>query len=638
MFTIGASQQGGQIDTVFVDNFKANRTTQKIPPGWKFISNINGTREGGTTQSSGPRLFYFATTGNFGEGFYFRSTAANDTGRVVYGLYPDYRLHLKAGKHQISFYYVGWKQAESCTFSLADTLGNVVYTATASSPNNLGVSQGTSVVVTNATLHEWTFIVPSETDYVMSWKCVGNWREMLLGNIKIISIPSTASLYKNMLNSALNIAQSAKLVADSSLYDGNEKTALLSAIQKYTGVSYTAPSAYKAASAELTNAASALLAHKANVDTYFSYLGTANTRLAANANTKYARLSAYPKLQTAINQYGAINVQDDALVKVANDTINYYSSLLQNLITNGVPALTYRLNKAIALAQTLRVDTLYADLIKTAQEALTDDDNLVNTLNEKNKQFLHHNLALNLIQFGNSWEDSTKIDSLELTSYIKNPNFYTMQTTAKLDNTTFPGWVTSGLSGAGPSTLATAINPVVDTYVSVYNVAIDYFQQTITGLPAGVYNLHMKTRTGDPTANGKTLDDIKGKYYYYVVQGTDTIKTDFMITAFGLPSTPTVIKNVKIVDGTVTMGVHTGTVSGYTPSLFWGDPALYMVGKAEGYPYTGIKAGSAVNPSVKEIQYYSIEGYRINHPVKGITIVKKIFENGAVEVNKIWMK
>lgn len=637
MVTLGAST-GGDADTVFVDNFKAQGENY-VPAGWRFNSTANGNREGGTSQGSGPRTFLFSPIGNFEMGFYFRSTTDTDNANIQYGTYPDKRLHLKAGKHIISFYTVGWKQAEKPVFTVKDTLGNVAFTKEVASPNNLGgVKTGGGVVkvVNNATFYEITFIVPTETDYILEWSCIGGWREILLGKVIMISVPSTAALYKGLLTSALGIAQNSLLIADSTLYDGSVKTALVNTINKYKVEVYTSPSEYKAAAAVVTNAALAMDNHKKLVDNYLLHLTLADEKFTTYASSKYTVLPTYPRLGIAIDDYAEVSLEDEAKLKIASDTLYTYANQLQNLVSTGIVAMTYRTNKAIVTAERLNFSGPELD---AAKSTLYDNDAIVNALNDKIRQYLHHNLANDLIKFGKSFEDSTLVDSLELTSYIKNPNFYTYATVNNLNNKTFPGWTTSNeVTGGGTGAQAAPTNIVIDTYATVFNVAINNFEQTVTGVPAGVYNIHMKTRTGDPVGNGKTLDDIRGKYYYYVVLGNDTLKTDFMVTAWGLPATPTVIKNVKIVDGTFTMGIHTGTVAGYTPSLFWGDPALYMVGKADGYTYTGLKNNQIGEAQVKEVQYFTMQGFRVSRISRGLYVVKTIYDNGTVDVKKIMIK
>lgn len=635
MYTLGSSE-GGQSDTVFVDKYNVHTTGGVIPTGWKFYSSANGNRESGTSQGSGPRLFVFSPSGNFSKGFYFRSTTDTDNAGIQYGSYADNRLHLKPGKYMIAFYYLGWKNPEKCTFTVKDTLGNVAVTKEVSTPNNAGGSSGASKVISNATLHEITFIIPTEADYILDWATIGAWKEMLLGKISMISVPSTAALYKGLLSSALIVANNTLTMTDSTLYDGSKKTALVNTINQYKDVTYTSPSEYKAAAAAVSASTKSMTDHKTAVDNYFTNLALADSKLIASENTRYATIQTYSKLGIVLEKYAVVELEDDAKLIMASDSLYHYATTMQNWITNGIPALTYRLNKAVVTAERLAVE---GPEIQAAKDALTDNDELISVLNAKIKQYLHHNLALDLIKFGKSWEDSTLVDSLELTSFIKNPNFYSSQIPNNLNSTTFPGWVTSNdITGGGMGAQATASNPVIDTYATVFNQAITHFEQTVTGIPAGVYNIHMKTRTGDPTANGKTLEDINGVYYYYVVEGTDTIKTNFMISAWGLPSSPTVIKNVKIIDGTFTMGVHTGMVSGYTPSLFWGDAALYMVAKADGYVYTGLKDNQIGEAKVKEVQYFTLQGFRVSRILRGLYVVKTIYDNGTVDVKKVMIK
>ncbi len=77
---------------------------------------------------------------------------------------------------------------------------------------------------------------------------------------------------------------------------------------------------------------------------------------------------------------------------------------------------------------------------------------------------------------------------------------------------------------------------------------------------------------------------------------------------------------------------------GFTPSLFWGDPALWMVNKAEGFNYTGLKNGNVEKGKVIDVQYFTIQGTRTNNLIRGMNIVKTIYDNGTVDVKKIMLK
>ena len=201
---------------------------------------------------------------------------------------------------------------------------------------------------------------------------------------------------------------------------------------------------------------------------------------------------------------------------------------------------------------------------------------------------------------------------------------------------TFPGWVVSTVPGGGINDLATGNNPVRDTYATVFNTKVDSFYQVVTGLPNGIYNVDMHVRTGAVGTTGVTQADIDKFLKFYVIHGTDTTNVGFMQAAFGLPAAYVSVRNVTVTDGTLTLGIRT-TVSpygGYTPSLFWGDPSLWMVGKAG--IYTGTK--EVVKATVKEVQYYTIQGFRLNAPGRGLNIVRSIYDNGTVKVEKVMIR
>jgi hypothetical protein len=644
-YSYGASA-GGATDTVYADKWSVHRTTQMIPTGWYFKSKeFPAGRASGTTQGSGPRLFYFTTTSNFGEGFYMRTSANPDTAHMTYGTYADKRLHVKAGKHKLSLYAIGWKVAnQPLNVVLKDTLGNVVYRHAVANTDQQGGAQGATTVCSKATLNEFTFIVPAESDYLLDFELISaGYPEVLFGKILMISVPSTAALYKNMLTSALTIAKANLLLADSSIYNGTDKNALQAAIQTYSVVSYTTPSEYTAATAVVNTAAANMTTYKAKVDAHFASIVTYNTNLATAkttrdtyVGTKYEVLDCFPKLVKVVTFYDGKSLTNDDSLKVANDTLPFYTNLVKNTVGTAIPALTYRLKKATTLARALKVPVPEADLA-AADAAFTDNDQIAHALLIKIKQYLGHNLALDSIKFGSSLVDPTATDSLEMTCFMKNPNFYTSKQAQGLDMATYPGWVVSTVAGGGINDLPTTVNPIRDTYATVFNTKVDSFFQVVTGLPNGVYNVNMHARTGAVGTTGVTQADIDKFLKFYVIHGTDTTNVGFMQAAFGLPTAYISVRNVTVTDGTLTLGVRTtaSPFSGYTPSLFWGDPTLWMVGKAG--TYTGVKELVAT-PTVKDVQYFTIQGFRMNAPGRGLNIVKTIYSNGTVKVEKVMIR
>ena len=73
--------------------------------------------------------------------------------------------------------------------------------------------------------------------------------------------------------------------------------------------------------------------------------------------------------------------------------------------------------------------------------------------------------------------------------------------------------------------------------------------------------------------------------------------------------------------------------------MFYGKPEIWMVGKDPNYvyEYTGQKQVELDSP-VKEVQYFSIQGYRISRPIVGLNIVKTIYENGSTQVQKVMIR
>ena len=643
-FSMGESASGS-IDTVYNSNkvwAAAAYADNVIPAGWvrlqasKTPAN-NDLKVGFYNNPGASRLRTFVKGGDMDYGFY-HCARDKDTIRTYYGALDGYKLNLKAGKYTISFNSAYWNGVTTGAFNfrVKNSKEEIVFEK-ASYPSSFDCKNtNVNVKILGSAVTTCTFFLETTDNYILEWESHAGWASTVFGNIKMISVPSVAAQYKGKLAAAIGVAQGTYTASDSSIYQGMIRDNLKWAIENYSTFKSTAPSAYVKAAAEVLAYNDALISHVKNVDAYTSNLATANTKISTYATQKFAKLPSYPKLIDAATKYANVDFKDDPAVKTAGDTLLFYNTLFQNWVNNGVPALTYRLNKAINSALKVGVDSLSLDY---ARNELYDNDEMVNNLNTQIKQYLYNKIALNEIKFGNSIDDSTATDSLELTSYIKNPNFYNKTPGKNLNNNSFAGWTTNEeLFNTGPNDTITAVNPVLDTYAVVFNVPVGKFEQTVTNVPVGVYNVHMKCRMGNPVNNGLTLAEVAGIYYFYVIVGSDTTKIDFRVDNFGLPATPTVIKNVPITNGTFTLGVHTGMYPGFTPTLFWGDPALWMVNKAEGFNYTGLKNGNVEKGKVIDVQYFTIQGTRTNNLIRGMNIVKTIYDNGTVDVKKIMLK
>ena len=665
-FDFGISAAGAP-DTVMNTKFDTV-AENSVPPGWKFI-NSEGVREGGSGQSAGPRIFKFAAGGQIVGGMYLRTVAFNDTARFTYGTYADRRLHFKGGKHNVTFYAVKWKDVgQPFSFSIRDTstIGNYIFRQAATIPNNVNGGKG---IVTNATLNQMSFVIPQEGDYLVEYQILGGYgfAEFILGNTQIIGIPSNAALYKNKLSTSLSAAKSAIALMDSSIYDSPAKTALKNGYALYKDTAFTAPSKYDEVSAIVTTLTNNALTHKTNVDNFLAYKATANTRITANATTKFNTLDAYAKMVNAYNAWNTPVFSDVAQLKMYSDSLNFYSNVFNNTL-NAVPILTYRITKNVTLAKSLKI-AVPQSLLSEAEYAFVDDDAVATRLNSSLKQYIEGNLAVDSVVFkkdtlGLNLDSAANVDlkrrvkdSLDMTGFIRNPNFYTTQTVQGLNENSFPGWSTSGvlngtgtrLTDTGVKVLASASSPVVDSYIEFGEPIgsgnhMPYLKQTLTNLPAGTYTVIMRGRRADPssnvTGNGLVLSDIVMKSYGWVtVNGVDTLKASTRIAGFGTwnETINMAIPNVVVTDGTMTIGATAWNVPNYSPTMYFGDPSMFMTRRAPSYVYTGVKEVQTAS-TVKEVQYYNIQGSRINRAAKGLNIVRTIYSNGSTKVEKVMIK
>jgi hypothetical protein len=642
----------GVIDTLFnSEKLWAANANGSVPNGFKRIT--GGVVAEQNTSISSNRLFTFPAGGEYTRGIYLCYREGKKTD-FIYGLYPEQRLHLKPGKYNFTARTNRWQQENSpkITFSLMGLDTVAIYTQELSGGAKL---PDASKAVTGSVINSANFTITEEKDYLIDFGATAaqGWDAIITGKVLLIKTPSTSFLYSSNLNIKLASATTTLTSMDSSIYNGSDKVALATVITKYNGFTGTSPSMYATAIADIDSFIVKGAAYKAKVDAHFARIASyhanvaaAKTTIATYTGTKFAALNSFPTLINVVSKYDGLELTADDSLTVANDTLTYYNTLMKNWATVCIPALTFRLNKAITLAQKLKVPVPAADLLP-AQAAMSDDDQVADALNAKITQYLYHNIAVDSLKFGSSMENAAFTDSIELTNYIKNPNFYTSYTKNVLDNGTFPGWKTSGLidnnsgtanTNAGISVLASAASPIVDTYGQSLNNKLDYFEQVVTGLPVGVYNINFKARKGNPVNNGLTKAEVIGAQYFYVIHGTDTLKVDPWITQY--PELPTVligVKNVKITDGTFKMGFHIGVYPGFTPTMTWGDPQIFMVGKDNNFVYTGVHE-VATKAEVKEVQYYNIQGMRLNRPSQGLNIVKTIYVNGTFDVKKVMLK
>ena len=380
--------------------------------------------------------------------------------------------------------------------------------------------------------------------------------------------------------------------------------------------------------------------------------------------------------------------------------MEYYGDLASNT-WRGVNALTSRFTQGAETAKKLGVEP--QSLIDEVETAIVDDNELANTLNhaiklkmyeilaaegELDKELIANDTIFN--EEGDKETTEALVSGLELSSFVVNPNFYSYAAntdTIMPDNT--PGWTT--VEGFVPlSGLVSDVNPVVDN--RLHSFRNEYkIEQSITGLPVGIYKVFMRTRTALQTAadgstfemNGVSEEGVPDKFIWVVTSDapSDTIRAPFKAGGICYPfynertiyswgdnwgGYPTVIEQeITINENTVlTVGVKEKYVSGtnhwvrnsdgaweydeasedqgnWDTQCFADNVRLVFVAPLEGYDYakayeTGIDEVKAAE--VVSCEYYTVGGIKLERPAKGLNIVKTYYADGTVKVQTKIMK
>jgi O-glycosyl hydrolase len=643
--TYGLSQ-AGSIETVLAaqDSWKAQQSTvgEGVPLGWKRVQgstniDVDGNGAAGTGAS---RMKYFAAGGDMEAGFYF-SARSEDLCRLTYGEYDGYKVHLKPGDYRITFCSAYWdaaSQTAATTFDFYVKDGTTTVFSKSSLPSSLNLNSTAGIVVSGAQKHDITFSIATEKDYILQWEIAKGWNAVVLGNIRLETASTFAMQIKDKLTKAITNAKNYYNQTDTDRYRGTVREALLSTANSYLSFASTAPSAYYQAIATIDAATAALQSHIGKVDTYIAAANDAKTK-SVRYNT-VDNAAALPELnnyiQTASTYGNLTNYDNETELAAAVTALTTSATRLQSQID----ILKARINKSLTVAKSLKVP-VPASALTDAEATIIDDDQIANSLNAKLRQYVESNIAAGTLIFkaDTTGTVANSVDSLDLTGYIKNPNFYTRSKTATFTNGAFPGWnntTFTGQSDAVMQPLATDANPLVDSWVSFLNVQVDYFEQTLTNLPAGTYDIGFRTRRASGTV---TQQDLLNYVHMYASDGTQTYKQPLTVVADrALPATPnTWIRNVKVASGgNLTLGIKFIPISGYSPTVFFGDPVLFMVSKNKDAVYTGTADPVLLDNTVKEVQYYTLTGVRLSKPAKGLNVVRTIYQSGRVTVQK-WM-
>lgn len=707
-FAVGKDNDTSTTEVVYDAPDFATAANGTFPKGW--VSNDGATIHqygltesgevwnynwGGNVGGGGCRMMT-GYSGDFNNGGLYWRSVDGKLGTLTYGeqvkdyiqpdgsldpeMDPDVALKLEARKHQVSFRMAAWKAFDDGSlptfdFTLEDLEGNVVarFDGVEAKPN---VNGAQDIKITGSTLATAEFTVPKEGYYMLKFSCQsqGGFHEFLLGDVNLITKPSDAAYYKQLLGKALDSANVVLANAADAVYDGDTKTALMNEVKTANETHFTSPSVVNGVIDNLYALAGALEARIKNIDQYGVAVLDAQNAMANLVGTKYVMADMYVESEALVNEYKDVNpstLSDEVLVDVTPKLVNA-AALIAN--TKGcVDALAYRTVKAAETARTLGAEPESA--IVDGENAVDDNDDLVGLLNYANRQTIYKILGetgtiadelKTTIQSETEVDETTQdykvlISGVEFTSFIKNPHFYTFMTARDtIDNENTPGWTADGnitvRDGVG-TYFADAAHPVVNSMVNAYKNQYSIYQ-SISGLPVGVYDIHFRTRT----APGKIgVNDETGRPDMFIWVSTtegDTLYTAFaesdMKWDIGWGGQPTIIKNVKIEENTVlTIGAKESYTSGknvnesgedagpWDTNTYVDDARLFMVAPLEGFDYAkayadnidGVKAAEAVS-----YEYYTVDGMKLERPMKGVNLVKIHRADGTTDVKKVIVK
>ena len=717
-FSVGPDQSTGTTELVYsaAKDF-ATYANGTFPKGW--LSNDNGTiHQYGVTESG--EVWNYNWGGNIGGGgcrlqgpytgdfngmaLYWRATGGT-VGTATYGeqvkdyvmpdgtldpeMDPGVALRLTPRKYQLSFRMAAWKAFGDGTlpkfnFSLEkidlknpDTGDEVVahFSGLEAKPS---VNGGQNMPVTGTSVTTTEFTVNEEGYYMLKFSCQsgGGFEEFLLGAVELITKPSDAAYYKAQLAAAVDSATVVLNAVANEIYNGQTKTALAEALEEAKGT-FNSPSAVEAMNAKLYGLCGTMLARQANVDNYDPKLQTLRDNMAKiDPASKYVMTDEYIEGEALLKEYGetsSLDLDDEALAS-AVEKLGSIADKVGN-IQSCVDVLTYRLTKSAATAEKLGVEP--ESIITDALNALDDDDAMAEDMNWHNRLALYKFLGENGnlsdemkdTLYSETVADGTTTtgykvltSGLELTGFVKNPQFYTFSSssadTITMENT--PGWeTTEGYAhlrdGAGLY-LTDASHWVVNSMINLYRGRYTV-RQVLSNLPVGVYDIHMRTRTAPGKIAGLGSDSIPDMYIWASTAEGDTLRAAFEQgdTKYSQSEGfPTVIKNVEVKEGMVlSIGVKEAYTSGkslnadgtdqgsWDTNTYADDVRLIFVAPLAGYDYAkayadnidGVKAAEAVS-----YEYYTLDGMKLERPMRGVNIVKIHRADGTTDVKKVVVK
>ena len=644
-----------------------------IPEGY-IVTFGSETRNSESTYGSGSRMFTFGDGGDFNKGLYYRE------GNVEYGTVEGHTLALEAGKkYNLHFNTARWKASGEWTlFEIVNEADEAVYSEKIQ--NNPDTNGNTAAAITGSTSYDYSFVPEAAGNYRLRWTAInadgnGGFFENLLGNVSMKYVPSVLGVEDlALVSTALENAKATLNGNIGDRYEGAAFDALDACIKKYENVTFTAPSACRAAAEELDAAAQALKDHRTLIDTYDPLPEQAQQIVDNNAEKKFNRTEIYSTLVATLAKYGEKKtvqvtdpetgdvydveqvvikeLKDDAELKTAIDELQSIIAYAKGMFTEGkselgdwqpnctgYAVLFERIRLGIEALKSLGVPE-DDELIVAANHVLIDDDSVAEAIKNRIKEILYGQLKDGNGLFAID-EETGEAPSYDMSVFIKNPNFYKLKASnSDYSQENVPGWVITDGKGltTGWSQVGSDLIPA-DAMASNWGGSF-MVHQTITDLPAGVYTVQVGFGERD------TEESLTGSFAFAMnsAEVADSTGHTIPTTVIGqsFPYRNMNIEEVVVADGVLTVGVQAGSSS----HVFFNDAGLILTAPATGFDYAaaynyileGIDETVATTKKTIAMEIYDMNGRQVARAGKGVNIVRRLMSDGTIQVQKVIVK
>lgn len=654
-----------------------------IPEGFLVYADGMEERTSGNTYGSNARLFSdFAAGGDFTHALYFRRNY------VTYGKNDDtHVLALEAGKtYNLSFNTARWKSSgQYQKVQILNSNGDVKFEQVVTCDPDVN---GSKNAVKGSSAYSFNFVPDANDNYELRFIVMKNatdevgdadMYETLLANVKLTYIPETFGAME-MYEVDLALEKAKKTQADNAdeRFAGEAQTALNNKIAEVEAgkATYTSPSECVAAVEALAQCGDNLINHATLCKNYDQKIKDGADVVRQNENpsntgvpTKFVNLPLFSEIKAAVDKYHGVSemvnegteeepnwqkhytydkLTDDAQLTTAINELAELVEKGQKMFTSGeskmymygVAPLVERLRRG---AEAIKVLEPENPIIEEALNAFDDDDELAEKVKNNLKAALYKKINAGENLFPED-EQTGLAKTHDLSVFVKNPNVYAPAFTMAI-----PGW--TNLKGNAEAWSNWGPNPTHNANTA-YPEDVAFHpgwhaeattEQTITDLPAGIYNIVFKCRDH----SGDITEEVFS-YVYVKISSTPDVEEganmDKDINTAGWRQVThqdgyvdVEIPNIIVEDGMLTLGCTWSNLS----QAFLDDVHIYLTGKADvdySALYDEVASGvdkAAATAKVRAIELYDLNGQRIPVAKKGVVIVKKQMSDGTVKMEKV---